>query len=168
MGSLIQSSVLCTRLTSALLTWDICSLGCVAPRAFHQYGTTILFPVTVATMLCGTGRLQILVIHGANLVTGFVKHSALLLYLLQFLGAEDFSSSGFVITSAMAVLLAAHSQTSLGQHFLILTSHLNKLAGKKWGEKSTERDWRISCAPAWSQTIPSKFLFCKDLWTFST
>lgn len=60
------------------------------PEIFINMKLLFLFSATVATMLCSTGRLQILVIHWVNSTTVFMKHSLLLLHLLQFLGRKRF------------------------------------------------------------------------------
>ena len=59
-------------------------------EVFININVLFLCLVTVSTMLWSTGRLQMLAIHWANLITVFMEHPLLSLHLLQFLGSKGF------------------------------------------------------------------------------
>lgn len=129
------------------LSFSLCLLWIFALWAVWHWELFInmkllfLFLVTVATMLCSTGRLQILVIHWVNLITVFMKHSLLLLICSNFWVAKDFSD--LLIVSVMPVL-CQETHKQVWSKILLCSCHLNKYAGKKRGEKCSERDWRFS------------------------
>lgn len=80
-----------------------------------------LFLVTVATMLCSTGRLQIPAIHRVNLISVFfMKHSLLLLQLLRFLACERFLLYRLSNYFYNATIMLGNPQTSPGRDAPVL------------------------------------------------
>jgi len=126
---------------------------------FISMKVLFLFLVTVATMLCSTGRLQIPAIHRVNLISVFLWSIPCCFYSCSdFWLAKGFSSTDFLTISIMPLLCwGIHRQVRdvMPRYSLPFKHTTNKQTNKQTKQPWRKMQWKrpkIFCVSSWSHS----------------